>query len=103
MAEERTTAAKRHLITNAARLIYFENALTSNFKSKDMLLWRRCFAFVSIGNERLLINSGLIKIRFDEGRPLEKSPIGTDEPMFQSTSVAVSSEFYIQNSFKTVG
>ena len=39
-AEEGTTAAKRHLIINAARLIqptYFENALTSKFKSKDKL------------------------------------------------------------------
>ena len=40
-AEEGTTAAKRHLIINAAGLIqhiYFENALISKFKSKDMLL-----------------------------------------------------------------
>ena len=58
----------RHLIINAAELIqpiYFENALTSKFKSKDMLLWRRGFVFVSTGNERLWIHSGLRKIRFD--------------------------------------
>ncbi|KAM7340214.1 hypothetical protein ACRRTK_000829 [Alexandromys fortis] len=41
MAKEGATAAKRHLIINAAGLIqptYFEKALTSKFKSKDMLL-----------------------------------------------------------------
>ena len=40
MAEEIATVAKRHLIIKAAELIqhiYFENALTSKFKSKDML------------------------------------------------------------------
>ena len=55
-AEERATAAKRHLIINAAELIqhiYFENALTSKLKSKNMLLWRRGFAFVSPGIEKL--------------------------------------------------
>ena len=43
MNEEGATAAKRHLIINVAGLIqpiYFENAFTSKFKSKDMLLWR---------------------------------------------------------------
>ena len=56
MAEEGAKAAKRHLIINAAGLIqhiYFENALTSKFNSKGMLLWRRGFAFVSKGNKRL--------------------------------------------------
>ena len=45
-----------HLIINAAGLIqylYFKNALILKFKSKDILLWRRGFAFVSTGNERL--------------------------------------------------
>ena len=106
LAEERTVA-KRHLIINAAGLIqhiYFENALTSKFRSKDTLLWRRGFAFVSTGNQWLWIHSGLRKIRFDQGRPPEKSPIGTDGPddsTFQSTSVRVSSESYIQNNLKT--
>ena len=39
-AEEGAIAAKRHLIINVAGLIqpiHFENALTSKFKSKDML------------------------------------------------------------------
>ena len=68
LPEEGVKAAKRHVITNAAGLIqhtYFENALTSKFKSKDMLLWRRGFAFVSTGNERLRTHFGLRKIRFD--------------------------------------
>ena len=82
-ADEGATAAKRLLIINAAELIQlinFENALTSKFKSKAMLLWRRGFSFVSTGNERLWIHSELRKIRFDQGRPPEKSPVGTDGP-----------------------
>ena len=82
-AEEGTTAAKRYLLINVAELIqgkYFENTLASKFKSKGMLLWRRDFAFVSTGNERLWIHYELRKIRFDQGRPPEKSPVGTDGP-----------------------
>ena len=45
-----------------------------------MLLWRRGFAFVSTENERLWIYSELRKIIFDQGRPLEQSPVGTDGP-----------------------
>ena len=77
-AEERATAAERYLFINAAELFqdkYFENTLASKLKSKVMLLWRRDFAFVSTGNERLRIHSELRKIRFDEGRTPEKSPI----------------------------
>ena len=73
--EEGTTTAKRYLLTNTAKLIqdrYFENTLTLKLKSKGMLLWRRGFAFVSTGNERLWIHSELRKIRFDQGRPPEK-------------------------------
>ena len=88
MAEEGATAAKRHLIINAAELIqhmYFQNALTSKFKSKGMLLWRR-------GNEKLWIHSGLRKIRFDQEKVPEESLIGAngpDDPAFQGTSVGV--------------
>ena len=81
-AEEGATVAKRHLLINAAELIwdrYFKNTLASKLKSKGMLLWRRDFAFVSTENERLWIYSELRKIRFDKGRPSEKSPIGTDD------------------------
>ena len=73
-AEEGETAAKRYLIINAAGLIqhiYLKIPWLQKL-SKDMLLWRRCFAFVSTGNERLWIHSGLRKIRFDEGRSPEK-------------------------------
>ena len=45
-AEEGATAAKRHLIINAAGLIqpiYFENALTSRFKSKDNVTLEKSF------------------------------------------------------------
>ena len=81
-AEEGATAAKRYLLINAAELIqdrYFENTLASKLKSKGMLLWRRDSAFVSTENERLWIHSEL-KISFDQGRPPEKSPTGTDGP-----------------------
>ena len=106
-AEEGARAASRRLIKNVAELIqsiYFENALTLKFKSKDMLLWRRGFAFVFTGNERLIIHSRLRKIKFDKEKTPWKLSMGMDgprDPMFQSTSVAVSSESYIQNSFKT--
>ena len=83
IAEEGATVAKRHLLINAAELIqdrHFENSLTSKLKSKGMLLWRRDFAFVSTENERLWIYSELIKIRFDQGRPPEKSLAGIDGP-----------------------
>ena len=108
-AEEGATTAKRHLIKNAAGLIqpiYFENALTSKFKSKDTLLWRRSFVFVSTRNESLWTHSWLRKIKFDQRRPPGKSPMvmdGPDDSIFQSTSVAIFSEFYVQNSLNTVG
>ena len=79
MAKERIGAAKRCLIINAAALIqpiYFENDLTSKFESKDMFLWRKAFAFVSTGNERLWIHLRLRKIRFDHERSPEKSLVG---------------------------
>ena len=81
--EEGETSAKRLLFINAAKLIqdrYFENTLASELKSKGMLLWRRDFVFVSTENERLRIHSELRKISFDQGRPPEKSPTGTNGP-----------------------
>ena len=82
-AEEGATAAKGLLFINTAELTqdrYFESTLASKLKSKGMLLWRRDFAFVSTGNERLWIHSELRKIRFEQGRPPEKSPVGKDGP-----------------------
>ena len=82
-AEEEAIAAKRLLFINGAELIqyrYFENTLASKLKSKGMLLWRRDSAFVSTENERLWIYSELRKIQYDQGRPPEKSPTGTDGP-----------------------
>ena len=58
-----------------------------------MLHWRRDFSFVSVEKERLWIHSELKKIRFDQGRPAEKSVVETDGPDVY--------EFYIQNRFKT--
>ena len=82
-AEEGATTAKRYLLINATELTqdrYFKNTLASKLKSKGMLLWRRDFAFVSTENERLWIYSELRKIIFDQGRPPEKSPVGTNGP-----------------------
>ena len=82
-AEEGATAAKGLLFINTAELTqdrYFENTLASKLKSKGLLLWRRDFAFVSTENERLWIHSELRKIQYDQGRPPEKSPTGTDGP-----------------------
>ena len=79
--EEGATAAKGLLFINTAELTqdrHFENTLASKLKSKGMVLWGRDFAFVSIGNEKLWIHYKLRKIRFDQGRPPEKSPVGTD-------------------------
>ena len=93
-AEEGATAAKRLLFINTAELTqerYFENTLASKLKSKGMLLWRIDFAFVSTGNVRLWIHSEFKKIRFNQGRPPEKSPVGTD---------GLDTKFYIQNRFR---
>lgn len=71
-----------------------------------MLLCRRGFTFVSTGKERLWIHFWLRKIRFDQGRPPEKSPMemnGPDDPTFQCSSAEVSSKFYIQKIFETAG
>ena len=60
--------AEKHLVIKAAILnkrAYFKNILTSKFKSIDMLLWRKGFAFVPTGNERLWVHSVLRKIWFD--------------------------------------
>ena len=62
--------------------------------------------FVSTGSERVWINFGIRRIRPDQERPPENPLIGADGPddsMFQSITVAVSSGYYIQNSFKIVG
>ena len=82
-AEEGTTAAKQYFLINAAELIqdrHFKNTLTSKLKQKGMLLWRRDFVSVSTENERLWVYSELRKINFDQGRPPEKSLVGTDGP-----------------------
>ncbi|KAL6084029.1 hypothetical protein STEG23_029944, partial [Scotinomys teguina] len=46
--------------------------LISKFGSKDMLLWKRGFAFVFTENENLWIGSRLIW--FEHPRPPERSP-----------------------------
>lgn len=48
---------------------YSTYVLTLKQNSKYALLWGRRFACISTGNERLWLPSGLIQIRFDQGRP----------------------------------
>ena len=57
--EEGATAAKRYLFINAAELIqdrYVQNTLTSEFGSKDMILWKGG-SFVFTEDETLWIAS----------------------------------------------
>ena len=72
-AEEGATAAKRYLFINAAELIqdrYVENTLTSEFESKDMMLWKGGPSFVFTEDETLWIAS--IPIWYDRPRPPER-------------------------------
>ena len=72
-AEEGATAIKRYLFINAAELIqdrYFENTLTSEFGSKDMILWKGGSSFVFTEDETLWIAS--IPIWYDRPRPPER-------------------------------
>ena len=71
-AEEGATAAKRYLLINAAELIqdrYVQNTLTSEFGSKDMILWKGGSSFVFREDETLWIAS--IPIWYDRPRPPE--------------------------------
>ena len=71
--EEGATAAKRYLLINAAKLIqdrYFENTLTSEFGSKDMILWKGGSSFVFTEDETLWIAS--IPIWCDRPHPPER-------------------------------
>lgn len=52
---------------------YFKNALTLKWKSENVQLWGRGYAFVSTETERLWIPSRLLEIRFDLGRHLKNS------------------------------
>ena len=52
------------------QLIYFKDVLTSEWKPGHVLCWRRGFAFVSTGEEKLWIPSKLIKIQFEQETPL---------------------------------
>ena len=72
-AEEGATTAKRYLFINAAELIqdrYFEISLTSEFGSKNMMLWKGGPSFVFTEDETLWIAS--IPIWYDRPRPPER-------------------------------
>ena len=53
-------STERHSILWAAKLtqhIYFKDILTSKFGSKDLLLWKKGYSFVSTENANLSIPS----------------------------------------------
>ena len=74
--EKGTTAAERHWIMEKSaelnQLVYIKDVLTSQWKPGDVLHWGRGFALVSTGEEKLWIPSKLIKVRFEEKKPLGK-------------------------------
>ena len=53
-------STERHFIVWAAKLnqyVYYKGILTSKFESKDVLLWKTGFSFVSTEDENLWIAS----------------------------------------------
>ena len=74
--EKGTTAAERHWIMEKTselnQPVYFKDVLTSQWRPGDVLRWGRGFALVSTGEEKLWIPSKLIKVRFEEEKPLGK-------------------------------
>ena len=71
-----TTAAERHQIiekkSELNQLVYFKDVLTLEWKPGYVLNMGKCFALVSIGEEKPGIPSKLIKIQFEKEKPLEK-------------------------------
>ena len=56
-------STERNFILWAAKLnqhVYYKGILTSEFESKDMVLWKRSSSFVSTEDENLWIHSRLI-------------------------------------------
>ena len=83
---------------NAAGLIkfiYFKNALTSKFKSKDKLLGKRISIFISIENEKLWIPSRLTW--FDQVRSPETASqvIQHSKQLGQSSLADYSQDFCV--------
>ena len=74
--EKGTTTAERHwIIEQSSELnqpFYFKDVLTTQWKPGDMIHWERGFALVSTEEEKLWIPSKLIKVWFEEEKPLEK-------------------------------
>lgn len=56
---------------------YFRVVLASEWELKNVLCWERGCAFIFMGNKKLWTPSKLITIRFDLGRPPEKSWLQT--------------------------
>lgn len=73
--KQRMTAAERHWIVGGIPELnlptHFRDVLASKWKSNNVLHWEKGYAFISTGNEKLWIPSKLIKIEFDQGRPID--------------------------------
>ena len=54
------------------QLAYFKDVLTSQWDPGDVLCWGKDFALASTGEEKLWIPSKLIKVQFEEEKPLGK-------------------------------
>ncbi|CAO2607041.1 Gag-Pro-Pol polyprotein, partial [Lemmus lemmus] len=69
--EKRTAAVERHWIMGKTselnQSVYFQDVLTSQWKPEDVLRWGRGFTLVSTGEEKLWIQSKLIKTWFEKG------------------------------------
>ena len=66
-------STETHLIVQAAKQnqhVYFKGILTSEFGSKDLLLWKTVSAFVSTKDENLWTSPRLMW--FDGSKPAEK-------------------------------
>ncbi|KAL6038953.1 hypothetical protein STEG23_010042 [Scotinomys teguina] len=74
--EKGTTVAERHWTTDKTselnQPVYFKDVLSSEWKPGYVLRWGRGFAFVSAGEEKLWIPTKLIKIRFEQEKPLDE-------------------------------
>lgn len=69
-------AAKWHWIMEPAKLnqcLCFKSVLISKWKSKNIWLWGKGYAFISLGNERLWIHYKFLKIMFVWGK-IPKNP-----------------------------
>ena len=62
---------KKKKTAELSQPICLKNVLTSEWKTGNVVHWRRGYAYISTRKEKLCIPSKFIKIRHDKGRPLK--------------------------------